>query len=129
MDCIYLDFATAFDSLPHQRLLRKVYGYGIRGKLITWARSFLIGRRQRVSIASLSSLLTHVLSGIPQGSVLGPLLFIIFINDMPEVVNSLIRMFADDTILFRIVNREADSMVLQKDLIALQYKSRVTKGN
>ena len=60
----------------------------------------LIGRRQRVSVASVSSLLAHVLSGIPQGNVMRPLLFIIFISDMPEVVNSLIRMFADDTKLF-----------------------------
>ena len=80
----------------------------------------LIGRRQRVSIAGVSTLLVHVLSDIPQGSVLGLLLFIIFINDMPEVVNSLIRMFAGDTKLFRTVNREADSTVLQTDLIVLQ---------
>ena len=69
--------------------------------LTPWMRSFLIGRRQRVPVAGVSSLLTHVLSGIPQGTVLGRLLFIIFINDIPEVVNSLIRMFADDTKLFR----------------------------
>ena len=73
-----------------------------------------------VSVGGVSSLLAHVLNGIPQGSVLGPLLFIIFTNDMPEVVNSLIRMFPDDTKLFRTVNREADSTVLQKDLIVLQ---------
>jgi len=83
-------------------------------------RLFLIGRRQRVLIASVSSLLAPVHNGIPQDSVLGSLLFIIFINDMPEVVNSLIRMFADDTKLFRTVNRKADSTVLQTDLIALQ---------
>jgi len=94
----------------------------IRGKLITWVRSFLIGRRQKVSIAGVSSLLTHVLSAISQSSVLGPLLFSILISDMPEVFNSLpvIRMYADDTKLFRTVNREADSTVLQKDLIAMQ---------
>jgi len=70
----------------------------------------------RVSVGGVSSLLAY-LNGIPQGSVLGPLLFI---NDTPEVVNSLIRMFADDTKLFRIVNRDADSTVLQTDLIAIQ---------
>ena len=120
MDCIFLDFAKAFDSVPHQRLLRNVYGYGIRGKSITWVRSFLLDRRQRASIAGGSSLLAPVLSGIQQGSILGPLLFIIFINDTLEVVNSLTRMFADDTKLFRIVNRDADSTVLQTDLIAIQ---------
>jgi len=77
-------------------------------------------KTERVSIAGVSSLQAPVLSGIPQDSVLGPLLFIIFINDMPEVVNNLITMFGDDTKLFRTVIREADSTVLYTDLIALQ---------
>ena len=124
MDCIYLDYLDfAFHSVPHQRLLRKVYGYGIRGKLITWVRSFLIGRRQRVSVAGVFALLTHILSGILQGSVLGPLLFIIFINDMPEVVNSLMRMFADDTELFRTISIISQSILISNYTI-IQYLIR-----
>ena len=81
----YLDFSKIFDSVPNQRLQRNVYGYGIRGKLIRWVRSFLTGRRQRDSVTGVFSLLAHVLSSIPQGTVLGPLLYITFINDVPEL--------------------------------------------
>ena len=97
MDAIYLDFSKAFDSVPHRRLLLKLEAYGIKGSLLRWLESFLTGRRQRVAVNGNLSSWAPVDSGVPQGSVLGPLLFICYVNDMPEVVHSALRMFADDT--------------------------------
>ena len=100
IDCIYLDFSNAFDSVPHQRLLMKLRQFGISEKLLTWTRAFLLGREQLVTVNGEISRVAAVLSGIPQGSVLGPLLLICFVNDMPNVVHSHIQMFADDTKLY-----------------------------
>ena len=97
VDGIYLDFQKAFDSVPHQRLLKKIYGYGIRGNLYNWIENFLTHRRQRVVMDSAKSEWANILSGIPQGSALGPLLFLLYINDLPSVVQSYIQIFADDT--------------------------------
>jgi len=83
VDAVYLDFAKAFDTVPHQRLLIKLEGYGVKGKLLEWFKDFLLGRRQRVVVAGSLSEWTQVLSGIPQGSVLGPVMFICYINDLP----------------------------------------------
>jgi len=115
-DCIYLDFSKAFDRVPHNRLLTKLYNYGIRGDLFMWIKDFLANRIQRVCINNCFSDWSVVSSGIPQGSVLGPVLFTIFINDLPTDINSFMKIFADDTKMYNIIN---NSHVLQEDLNTL----------
>ena len=97
IDVIYLDFAKAFDTVPHNRLLTKLHAYGINGNILQWIKAFLSNRKQRVRVNSSYSKYTNVTSGIPQGSILGPILFIIYINDLPDCVQSICKIFADDT--------------------------------
>ena len=120
IDSVYLDFAKAFDSVPHERLLVKLASYGIGGHVLQWIRQFLTGRRQRVAVAGDFSTWIEVLSGVPQGSVLGPTLFVCFINDMPDVVESFVYMHADDSKIFRKVNFVYEAESLQRDLDSLQ---------
>lgn len=118
VDAIYLDFAKAFDTVPHERLLEKLRGMGVQGKVLQWIRSFLSDRVQKVIVEGEESGWRDVVSGIPQGSVLGPMLFICFINDLPEEVVSEVFVFADDTKLFaRVPERTKE---LQQDLDSLQ---------
>lgn len=121
IDVIYTDFSKAFDSVPHQRLLRKLENMGITGNVLAWIRSFLSNRSQCVRVEDAVSEWKPVKSGIPQGSVLGPILFVIFINDMPEMVENLCELFADDAKLFRDVHLrdEEKNRSLQSDLDAL----------
>lgn len=119
IDIVYLDLAKAFDAVPHQRLLLKLRSYGIAGKLLEWITNFLTGRRQRVGVAGEFSAWREVLSGVPQGSVLGPILFICYINSMPETVSSFLYMYADDTKVFRRVDVDGATTELQKDLDSL----------
>ena len=94
---IYTDIAKAFDSVAHERLLKKLEAIGIGRDLLNWIRSFLTGRTQCARVEGETSGRRKVLSGIPQGFVLGPLLFVIFINDMPRVVKeSICKLFADE---------------------------------
>lgn len=116
LDVIYLDFKKAFDSVPHQRLLSKLKSYGVIGPLWIWIQDFLLGRRQRVKVNGSVSSWADVTSGIPQGSVLGPILFVIYINDLPDAVMSTTKIFADDTKLFRSLLNPDDHQKLQEDL-------------
>ena len=93
------DFSKAFDRVCHKRLLLKLDLYGIRGPMREWIDSFLQDRIQPVSIQGVKSSSIHVVSGVPQGSVFGPLLFLFFINDIDNNIQSPLRLFADDTIL------------------------------
>ena len=110
LDVIYLDFKKAFDSVPHKRLLCKLKGYGVSGKLYSWIETFLSGRYQQVSIGGCFSDTVPVTSGVPQGSVLGPLLFLMYVNDLPEVVDCPIKLFADDTKLYSGVSTDSDAL-------------------
>ena len=116
IDIIYTDFAKAFDSIPHKRLFAKLQSIGVQGQLLRWIEAFLTGRRHRVSLSGELSDWTDVTNGIPQGSVLGPILFVIFINDMPNVVKNCCKLFADDAKLYRPVISEADTQSLQSDI-------------
>ena len=119
IDCVYCDFKKAFDKVPHERLLRKIEGYGIRGEILGWIRAFLSDRTQQVIVNGEASQCKDVTSGIPQGSVLGPLLFVIFINDFPSQVKSDIFLFADDTKIFRTINSIDDKDTLQNDITTM----------
>ena len=101
VDVIYLDFQNAFDKVPHQRLLIKLKSHGMGVDIVTWIQNWLTDRKQRVSVEGETSAWTAVYSGVPQGSVLGPLLFLIYINDLKDGVASNILKFADDTTMFR----------------------------
>ena len=119
VDILYFDFTKAFDLVSHSRLLEKLEAHGITGKVLTWLRNFLIGRRQRVVLNRYSSSWSSVLSGVPEGSVLGPLLFNIYVNDMPNCVNNPILQFADDVKMFRAIGGAADFQQLQADINSL----------
>ena len=118
-DVILLDFSKAFDKVNHSKLLWKLHNYGIRGKVLSWIQAFLGNRSQRVVIDGEDSDSTPVNSGVPQGSVLGPILFLAYtcINDLPDSrISSQVRLFADDTALYLTIKGEEDSSALQTDL-------------
>ena len=119
VDVIYLDFQKAFDSVPHQRLLRKLEAYGVHGALRNWVEAFLTGRQQRVKVNGKKSTWTSVKSGIPQGSVLGPTLFVVFINDLPDAVDCLSKIFADDTKAYKCADCGRERQRLGDSLDAL----------
>jgi hypothetical protein len=118
-DLAVLDFSKAFDRVPHSRLLTKLDHYGIRGNTLKWIEAFLTDRTQRVVVDGATSEPAPVISGVPQGSVLGPILFLVFINDLPLHVTSRVRLFADDCVVYREINSEEDCLILQNDLIKL----------
>lgn len=115
-DIVIMDFSKAFDKVPHRRLLQKLSHYGIRGGAHRWISSFLHGRSQCVVVDGSTSQPAPVLSGVPQGSVLGPILFLLYINDLPSQLKSDCRLFADDCILFRPILSRHDNEILQTDL-------------
>ena len=123
-DAILLDFLKAFDSVPHQRLLLKLDYHGIRGNLLLWIKAFLSNRSQFVSINGTQSSPKPVLSGVPQGSILGPVLFLLYINDITNYINANLRLFADDCILYNEIQSSQDYLSLQNDLNQLSLWSK-----
>ena len=115
-DAIYLDFRKAFDTVPHGRLIYKLHKYGIRGNISAWIEDFLRDRKQRVIVNRSKSSWLKVSSGVPQGSVLGPVLFLLYINDLPAVISSSCKIFADDTKVYHQVLSLGDHDILQGDL-------------
>ena len=121
VDLVYLDFAKAFDKVPKMRLLEKLWKHGVQGKLFDWIKSWLSNRRQRVVLNGSESMWEYVLSGVPQGSVLGPLLFIIFINDLDSMTSmiTIMKKFADDTKGAQTIANDDDRDKLQRCLDSL----------
>ena len=118
---IVLDFWKAFDKVPHKRLMKKLRSYGVRGKIHLWIQSFLTIRQQRVAVDGENSDWVSVDSGVPQGTVLGPTLFLAFINDLVRAAkHSQVRLFADDCVLYREVKNQEDCELLQADLENLE---------
>ena len=119
-DTIILDFTKAFDKVSHKHLCTKLHYYGIRDPILDWIKDFISNRSQQVILDGCSSESLPVTSGVPQGTVLGPLLFLCFVNDIPDCVSSNIRLYADDILLYRTINVMDDCVKLQDDLNALQ---------
>ena len=119
VDAIYLDFAKAFDTVPHKRLITKLEGYGVKGSVLNWIKDFLSNRTQYVSVNGECSTSMPVSSGVPQGSVLGPVLFVYFINDMPTVTEEDMNLFADDAKAFKEILTKQDHNDLQTCINAL----------
>lgn len=116
VDLVFLDFSKAFDRVPHKRLLSKIKALGIDDKVSEWIKSFLTDRNQRVVADGDVSEAVSVYSGVTQGSVLGPLLFLLYINDINIGIDSSMRLFADDCLLFKPVESIEDAKTLQDDL-------------
>ena len=113
IDLVLLDFSKAFDKVNHLKLLFKLSQHGVKGNTLNWIRSFLLGRTQTVVLEGERSAEAPVTSGVPQGSVLGPLLFLLYINDLPQNIQSQVRLFADDTAVYLTVTSSEDANTLQ----------------
>ena len=122
VDAIYLDFQKAFIKVLHQRLLIKLKSHGMGVNIVTWLQNWLTDRKQRVSVEGETSAWTAVHSGVPQGSVLGPLLFLIYMNDLEGVPSNILK-FADDTTIFRRVQTRQECSTLQDDLNRLDQRT------
>jgi hypothetical protein len=116
IDAIIVDFSKAFDLVPHGRLLSKIANSGMDSRVVVWIREFLLGRTQRVRVEGQLSEEVSVTSGVPQGSVLGPLLFLAYVNDIWRNIDSTIRIFADDCVIHRKIISNEDMEKLQKDV-------------
>ena len=119
-DLVPLDFSKAFDKVNHLKLLFELSQHGVKGNTLNWIRAFLLGRTQAVVLEGERSAEVPVTSGVPQGSVLGPLLFLLYINDLPQNIQSQVRLFADDTAVYLTVTSLEDANILQSDLDTLE---------
>jgi len=125
INIIFLDYRKASDTVPPSRLLVKLVQLGITGKLLKWIKNFISERHMRVMLLDTFSKWITVLSGIPQGSVLGPLLFLTFVNELPEWITSSMLMFADDTKIWTKIDKVDDNYTLQADLDKLVRWSEI----
>ena len=116
VDMLILDFSKAFDTVPHKRLLKKLESYDINGNILSWLEAWLTQREQQVTIEGDKSSTAKVTSGVPQGTVLGPLMFLLYINDIGNDITSKIRLFADDSLLYLAISTKDDCKRLQQDL-------------
>ena len=119
IDIAVLDFSKVFDTVPHDRLLSNLKHYGIDDKIWLWISNFL---KQRVVVDGIQSDPVTVDSGVPQGTVLGPILFLLHINDLPSVISSKVKFFADDCLVYREIKNRQDQIALQKDLNLLENR-------
>lgn len=119
VDIIYIDFSKAFDTVPHKRMISKLRGFGISPQLVTWIEDFLHDRTMYVSVKGSNSATVIVKSGIPQGSVLGPTLFVLYVNDIPRCLTSPSKLAADDLKIHRGVKKKEDNEILQEDIARL----------
>ena len=124
VDVAILDFSKAFDTLPHSRPLGKLEYYGIDGVIPKWVSAFLNNRQQRVVVNGSYSNPVSEDCGVRQGTVLGPLLFLLPISDLPQMVSSQTRLFADDCLLYRPLRSRNYHVLLQRDLDTLQEWAR-----
>ena len=115
-----MDFSKAFDVVPHNRLLSKLNHYGVQNKTLAWISAFLKDRTQKALVSGEKSSWCDVLSGVSQGTVLGPLLFLTYINDLRKDIQSTVRLFADDCVIYREIKNELDAQMLQEDLNTLE---------
>ena len=115
-DAVSLDFSKAFDKVSHRHLFIKLSYYGIRGSTLSWIQDFLTNRSQQVILDGCLSDSQAVTSGVPHGTVFGPLLFLCFVNNIPGIVSSTVCLYADDIVLYRVVNSTEDCDRLQHDL-------------
>ena len=126
-DIIYLDMAKAFDRVPHEKLLYKLEMLGIRNPLLSWIRDYLSNRRHRVMIEGIASDWHKIPSGVPQGSIIGPIFFLIYINDIANdlTVGTTIPLYADDAKCYREIRESVDNRILQNDLFQIQTWSEL----
>ena len=124
-DLLILDFSKAFDKVAHKRLLLKLEYYGIRGLVLAWIKAWLIGRTQQVALEGEYSKKSFVRSGVPQGTVLGPLCFLLFVNDLVNDITSNIKLFADDTLLYSLAHNSYDAISVQSDLDKLVERAKL----
>ena len=120
IDTIFLDFAKAFDKVSHSKLCHKLSHYGINGQLLSWIKNYLSDRSQSVVLDGLSIRPTSVIPGAPQGTVLAPLLFLVYINDITTSVNSIIKLYADDVLY---------TELLTPKMTATRYKMTLINWN
>ena len=118
-----MDFSKAFDTVPHKELLCKLKSYGIIGSIHDWLRTFLTKRHMQVVIEGESPEKVTVDSGVPQGTVLGPILFLCHINDLCQAVQFQVRLFADDCLIYRPIKSQTDHITLQNDLLELEKRA------
>ena len=115
-DIIFLDFSKAFDKISRTFLLSKLHYYGIGNHTLSWIGAFLSNRTQTTVVNGVLASYVEVTSGVPQGSILGPMLFLLYINDINNAITSQIKLFADDSVLHRNIHNQNDQVILQNDL-------------